>query len=151
MQNKRAVKKTQENPGGMVSVESPVAYANVSLIDPVTKSPVKVTWRYLEDGTKVRVTRGNLASGSVIPRPEILGQRRKPRPATLGTSDTTVDVASEETFTGPGELPTALKEFMKDFGHGSPDAPTRFRYSKRALLMSPSASSDDAGKTSSSR
>eukprot|EP00889_Picochlorum_renovo_P008741 jgi/Picre1/35771/NNA_003231.t1 len=72
--NKRAVKKTQENPGGMVSVESPVAYANVSLIDPVTKSPVKVTWRYLEDGTKVRVTRGNLASGSIIPRPRFLAR-----------------------------------------------------------------------------
>jgi hypothetical protein len=131
------VKKTQENPGGMVSVESPIAYSNVSLIDPVTKAPVKVAWRYLEDGSKVRVTRGSLASGSIIPRPEILKQRKKPRPATLGTSDTTLEVAGEETYSGPGELPTALKEFMKEYGHGSADAPTRFKYKKRAVLMSP--------------
>jgi large subunit ribosomal protein L24 len=34
----------------------------------------------LEDGTKVRYARGMNASGAVIPRPEILKERRKPRP-----------------------------------------------------------------------
>jgi large subunit ribosomal protein L24 len=113
--NKRPVKKTQDNPGGMVSVESPIAYSNVSLIDPVTKHPVKVSWRYLEDGSKVRVTRGNLASGSVIPRPEILLQRRKPKPVSLGSSDTPVELAEKESYVaGTGQLPTALKEFMEE-------------------------------------
>ena len=40
----------------------------------------KVGIRYLEDGTKVRVSRGIGASGSIIPRPEILKIRTTPRP-----------------------------------------------------------------------
>lgn len=38
---------------------------------------------YQEDGTKVRVSRGIGASGSIIPRPEILKIRTTPRP-TIG-------------------------------------------------------------------
>ena len=34
-------------------VQKPVAYSNVSLIDPVTKAACRVSWRYLADGTKV--------------------------------------------------------------------------------------------------
>lgn len=136
MQNKRAIKRTQDNPGGMVSVESPIAYSNVSLLDPVTKSPVKVSWRYLEDGTKVRVTRGKLSSGSVVPRPEVLKQRRKPRPATLGELDTAQKVVNEMRHT-PGDLPTALKEFMEETRLGSAEEPVRFKYLRRALYMPP--------------
>lgn len=39
----------------------------------------------MEDGSKVRIARGQEASGAIIPRPEILKERRKPRP-TIGTS-----------------------------------------------------------------
>lgn len=93
-------------------MESPLHYSNVSLIDPVTKSPVRITWRYLEDGSKVRVTRGTLASGSVIPRPEVLKQRRKPRPVDAGPSDTTAAAAAVVTHV-PGDLPSALKPLLK--------------------------------------
>lgn len=44
------------------------------------RKPCKVGSRYLEDGTKVRVSRGLGASGSIIPRPEILSIRTTPRP-----------------------------------------------------------------------
>jgi ribosomal protein L24 len=140
MQNKRAVKKSQENPGGLVNVESPVSYSNVSLIDPVTKAPVKVSWRYLEDGSKVRVTRGNLASGSIIPRPEILKQRKKPRPASVGNSDTTIEQAVAETYSD--ELPTALKVFMDEYGLSVSDS--RIRYSKRSTMVSPPLAQDSS-------
>ncbi|PNX55389.1 50S ribosomal protein l24-like, partial [Trifolium pratense] len=43
--------------------------------------PCKVGTKYLEDGTKVRVSRGIGASGSIIPRPEILKIRTTPRPS----------------------------------------------------------------------
>lgn len=76
--NKRFIKRTKDNPGGVVSVESPIHYSNLRLIDPVTKSPVRASFRFLEDGSKVRVSRGKLASDSVIPRPDILKERRKP-------------------------------------------------------------------------
>ena len=48
------------------------------------RKPCKVGVRYLEDGSKVRVSRGIGASGSIIPRPEILKIRTTPRP-TVGT------------------------------------------------------------------
>lgn len=44
------------------------------------RKPCKVGTKYLEDGTKVRVSRGIGASGSIIPRPEILKIRSTPRP-----------------------------------------------------------------------
>lgn len=51
------------------------------IIDAILCSkPCKVGVRYLEDGTKVRVSRGIGASGSIIPRPEILKIRTTPRP-----------------------------------------------------------------------
>lgn len=34
----------------------------------------------MEDGTKVRIARGQEASGTMIPRPGVLRVRRKPRP-----------------------------------------------------------------------
>jgi hypothetical protein len=58
------------------------------------------------------MTRGRLASGSVIPRPEILKQRRKPRPAEAGPKDTAIGAVREETHT-IGDLPTALKKMLE--------------------------------------
>lgn len=111
-QSKRHIKRTKDNPGGVVSVEAPIHYSNVCLTDPVTNAPVRVTWRYLEDGSKVRVTRGRLASGSVIPRPDVLKQRRKPFPASAGRADTASGVAGEVTHT-PGALPAPLQRFFE--------------------------------------
>lgn len=108
--SKKSIKKTKDNPGGIISIETPLHYSNVSLVDPVTAAPVRVSWRYLEDGTKVRVSRGKLASGSVIPRPEILLQRRgKPRPIGVGPKDTPVLIVGQKTHTH-GDLPSFLKE-----------------------------------------
>lgn len=53
LQNKRYIKRSKDNPGGVVSVESPIHYSNVALVDPVTDEAVRVVWRFLEDGTKV--------------------------------------------------------------------------------------------------
>lgn len=44
------------------------------------RKPCKVGIKYMEDGSKVRVSRGIGASGSIIPRPEILKMRTTPRP-----------------------------------------------------------------------
>lgn len=106
------MKRTSDNPGGIMSVESPLHYSNVMLIDPVTKGPVRSMYRYLEDGTKVRISKGKLASGSIIPRPEILKERRKPRPVTAGPYDTLETDVSAATHT-PGDLPTALKVYLQ--------------------------------------
>lgn len=87
----------------------------MQVIDPVTGSPVRVSWKYLEDGTKVRVGRGHLASGSVIPRPEILKERRKPLPTSESglTKTTPLDVVWTKTF-GENEGQRLLGEALKN-------------------------------------
>ncbi|KAL0288104.1 UNVERIFIED_CONTAM: 50S ribosomal protein L24 [Sesamum calycinum] len=79
---KKHIKQGQGHEGGIFSVEAPLHVSNVQVIDPVTGKPCKVGIKYLEDGTKVRVSRGIGASGSMIPRPEILKIRSTPRPTT---------------------------------------------------------------------
>ena len=87
--------------------QTPIHYSNVRLVDPVTKAPVRVAWRYLEDGSKVRVTRGAKASGAVLPRPEVLAQRRVPVPL-AGAKDTATAAVAEVTHV-PGSLPSLLR------------------------------------------
>lgn len=53
VQSKRHIKRTKDNPGGIVSVESPLHYSNVALLDPTTGVPCRVAWRYTDTGEKV--------------------------------------------------------------------------------------------------
>ncbi|XP_062086441.1 uncharacterized protein LOC133792550 [Humulus lupulus] len=80
------------------TVEAPLHVSNVQVIDLVTGKPCKVGIKYLEDGTKVRVSRGLGASGSIIPRPEILKIRTTPRPIVPGPKDNPMDVVMEKTY-----------------------------------------------------
>ncbi|KAH0460439.1 hypothetical protein IEQ34_011102 [Dendrobium chrysotoxum] len=95
---KKHVKQGQGHEGGIFTVEAPLHVSNVQVIDPVTGRPCKIGYRFMEDGSKVRVSRGREASGSVIPRPEILKMRRKPRPIEPGPKDTPIDVVLEKTY-----------------------------------------------------
>ncbi|CAI0434016.1 unnamed protein product, partial [Linum tenue] len=101
-QVKKHIKGGEGHEGGIFTVEAPLHASNVQVVDPVTGRPCKVGIKYLEDGTKVRVSR---ASGSIIPRPEILKIRTTPRPTEAGPKDTTMDVVLEKTYdskTGKG-------------------------------------------------
>ncbi|KAK0583033.1 hypothetical protein LWI29_032699 [Acer saccharum] len=80
---KKHIKGGEGHEGGIFTVEAPIHASNVQVIDTVTGTHCKVGTRYLEDGTKVRVSRGIRASGSIIPRPEILKIRTTPRPMLL--------------------------------------------------------------------
>ncbi|XP_073526087.1 large ribosomal subunit protein uL24-like [Phyllobates terribilis] len=102
---KKHVKQGQGHEGGIFSVEAPLHVSNVQVVDPVTGKPCKVGVRYMEDGTKVRVSRGIGASESIIPRPEILKIRTTPRPTVAGPKDTPMDLVLEKTYdvkTGKG-------------------------------------------------
>lgn len=108
---KKHIKRSGENPGGIVTMESPIHVAKLQHIDPVTNAPCRVIFRYLEDGTKVRVTTGGTSSGSVIQRPDILKQRRTLLPVKPGTKDTLKEGVLERTydpFTGKGGLPSFM-------------------------------------------
>ncbi|KAL8521413.1 hypothetical protein ACS0TY_011799 [Phlomoides rotata] len=105
LQVKKHIKQGQGHEGGIFSVEAPLHVSNVQVMDPVTGKPCKVGIRYLEDGSKVRVSRGIGASESIIPRPEILKIRSTPRPTIAGPKDTPMDVVLEKTYdaeTGKG-------------------------------------------------
>lgn len=58
---------------------------------------------------QVRVSRGRNASETVIPRPEVLKQRRKPRMTSTGPKDTPLADAAEVTHK-KGDLPSALEQ-----------------------------------------
>jgi len=60
--------------GRIVEVERSMHYSNVNLVDPVTGLPTRVIRKYLEDGTKVRVSK---KSGAIIPKPDILKERKR--------------------------------------------------------------------------
>lgn len=60
----RHLKPTRQNPqGGRLSKEMPVNASNVALIDPTTNKPTRVGVKYLEDGTKILVSK---RSGTTI-------------------------------------------------------------------------------------
>jgi large subunit ribosomal protein L24 len=71
-----------------------IHYSNVALVDPSTDKPTKVTRRFLEDGTKVRVSK---TTGHVIPKPE-LTMRRTERSNIVGEKDTEAEDVFEVTF-----------------------------------------------------
>ena len=50
-----------------IQKEFPIHVSNVGLVDPELNRAVKVKTAYLEDGTKVRVSK---KTGTVIPKPE---------------------------------------------------------------------------------
>ncbi|PPD81061.1 hypothetical protein GOBAR_DD22013 [Gossypium barbadense] len=94
---KKHIKQGPGHEGGIFTVEAPFHASNVQVLDPVTGKPCKIGVKYLEDGTKVRVSRGIGASGSIIPRPEILKMRTTPRPTVAGPKDTPMNLVLEKT------------------------------------------------------
>lgn len=77
--------------------EVSVHYSNVNLICPVTDLPTRISRKWLEDGTKVRVSK---RSGAIIPRPEILTQRRRPKRESVGERETKMEDVWEKTWDG---------------------------------------------------
>lgn len=109
---KKHIRKAENNPGGIVTVESPLHVSKVSLLDPVTGAPCRVIFKYTEEGTKVRVSKGGASSGSIIPRPDILTSRITARNTSVGSKDTVAEQAHEVTYDStmgaPGLPPVRL-------------------------------------------
>ena len=64
------------------------------------RKAVRIATRFTEDGKKVRVTVGKNASGSILPKPAQLLERKKPRPVVDGPKDTAPDTVGKVTFNG---------------------------------------------------
>lgn len=61
----RHVSPSMKDSGGIVEKEASIHVSNVALRDPLTKKPIKVGYRVLDDGRKVRVSR---KSGEILDR-----------------------------------------------------------------------------------
>lgn len=86
--------KMDGTPGKMVVKPCSLPYSSVMLVDPSTGEPTKISRRFLEDGSKVRVSK---KSGHVIPKPDPLASR-PPRTIIGGPKDTAAGDAFEVTF-----------------------------------------------------
>jgi len=61
---KKHTKPSQKNQqGGIVEKEAPVHVSNVMVIDPKSSEPTRVNYKYIEDGSKVRVSK---KSGEIL-------------------------------------------------------------------------------------
>ena len=60
---KRHQRQTATQEGGIIVKEAPIHISNLALVDPTSGEPTRVGWRFLADGTKVRVAK---RSGEVI-------------------------------------------------------------------------------------
>jgi large subunit ribosomal protein L24 len=61
----RHTRPSMGNSGGIIKKEAAIHLSNVALLDPKTNKPTRVGFKYLEDGTKVRIAR---QSGEQIDR-----------------------------------------------------------------------------------
>lgn len=60
---KKHTKSNQMSEGGIITKELPIHISNIAHIDPKTGNPTKVAFKFLEDGSKVRVAK---KSGEII-------------------------------------------------------------------------------------
>ncbi|WP_347938973.1 50S ribosomal protein L24 [Rickettsia oklahomensis] len=60
---KKHTKPNQMSEGGIITKELPIHISNIAHIDPKTGRPTKVVFKFLEDGSKVRVAK---KSGEII-------------------------------------------------------------------------------------
>lgn len=81
--------------GRVVDRERSIPYNQISLLDPVKKIPTRIYYSYLEDGTKVRMSK---KTGAIIPKPELLKHRSTPKRFNITESDTLEADAWEETY-----------------------------------------------------
>ena len=85
---KKHVKGSKEQQGGIFPVENKIHVSNVQVVDPATGKPTRTSFRFLEDGSKVRVAK---ASGAIIPKPAACF-RKVPRSSLDSPPDTSAEV-----------------------------------------------------------
>ena len=79
--------------------EFPMHVSKVSLIDPSNNEPTKVRYGFLEDGTKVRLSK---KSGAIVPKPDRshLTYVNRTKSKADGVNDTRGDLVLEKTYEG---------------------------------------------------
>ena len=83
----------------VVKQERPIHVSNVGLIDPEYNVPTRIKYGFLEDGSKVRVSK---KSGSIIPKPDRshLTYLERTKNFKEGPNDTPRDLVLKKTYQG---------------------------------------------------
>eukprot|EP00916_Digyalum_oweni_P001928 GHVL01003696.1.p2 GENE.GHVL01003696.1~~GHVL01003696.1.p2 ORF type:complete len:188 (+),score=29.46 GHVL01003696.1:785-1348(+) len=86
-------------------VPKPFAYSNVNLVDPIQGCRTRISIKYLEDGTMLRISK---KSGAIIPIPDPKQSRVIPPEKVFeGIKDTPADIALAKTY----NYATDIEEF----------------------------------------
>ena len=82
-----------------VRKEFPLHVSNVSLVDPTTNKATRIKYGFLEDGTRVRLSK---KSGAIIPKPDRshLTYINRTKSFEPGPNDTRGDLVLEKTYEG---------------------------------------------------
>ena len=82
-----------------IQKESPVHVSNVSLIDPEKNKATRIRYGFLEDGTKVRISK---KSGALIPKPDRsnLKYMNRTKGKEAGPNDTKAEDVVEKSYKG---------------------------------------------------
>jgi large subunit ribosomal protein L24 len=77
--------------------EFPIHISNVQLVDPSNNEATKIKYGYLEDGSKVRISK---KSGAIIPKPDRshLTYINRTKSREIGINDTRGDLVLEKTY-----------------------------------------------------
>jgi hypothetical protein len=88
--------------GDLLTIEAPLPYSSVALVDPTTNQPCKVVIRKDDEGRRVRVSR---KSGAVIESAPFTVRRQARVPKIDTVLDTAPDVVSATSFSTDSLLP----------------------------------------------
>mmetsp|Transcript_1485 Transcript_1485/g.2468 ORF Transcript_1485/g.2468 Transcript_1485/m.2468 type:complete len:237 (-) Transcript_1485:28-738(-) len=106
----RPVRVFEEPMPKLITTEHPIHAVRVALVDPKTGLPTTVEYKYLEDGTKVRVS---TRSGEIIPAPPRPKKEVPPEARLPGPRDTPLEVVVQKTYKDDG-LVSLLKQLNLD-------------------------------------
>jgi len=95
------MKTGSESKGSLFSVEAPMHYSNVALVDPVSNEPTRIRWAWDQDGNKIRISK---KSGTSIPFPvpdSYLKIRQEKITRPIGPKDTPPELVIKRTYFPP--------------------------------------------------
>jgi len=99
---KKHIASREDFKGGIFSIEAPIHYSNVMLVDPKDGRRTRISSKYTEEGSKLRLSK---RTGTVIPKPPIpeedLKRQREREKRGIGAKDTPLDIVKLQTYKSP--------------------------------------------------
>lgn len=115
----RLLKVGAEEKASLKKFESPIHYSNVSLVDPALGVPTKVSFGFnmeieKKQDQKVRLSKKKQDGKQlIIPKPEVLKQKRSPRGAG-NYNDTSSDVVLQTTYSEDVSTSDSVNDVLQD-------------------------------------